>query len=172
MSITPGGPYNLASNKTNNTAESNDHPGHHNDLADSINDLDTRIGDTLDAASALVDAGDAATLDAAEAYTDAEVDTTVYSGTTHTFNDSDVGNTIVETTNNGGAVTLTIPTNASHAFPIGTVIDIARIGSSTVTFSFSGVTLQSAGGATTIPSQYGVAMLRKRDTDTWHLVVS
>lgn len=68
-----------------------------------------------------------------------------------------------------GAVTLTVPTNASRAFPIGTEILLYRAGTGAVgVAAASGVTIRSAGGLT-ITAQYGVACLKKIGTNEWLL---
>lgn len=70
---------------------------------------------------------------------------------------------------NSGAITLTVPTNASAAFPAGTEILIYRKGSGTVTVAAaSGVTLLCP-GAGVIASRYGSVRLKKWDTNTWSL---
>lgn len=66
--------------------------------------------------------------------------------------------------NVSGASTLTIPTNASVAFPIGSVVNIYNLSADDVTVAGdSGVTVRNAGTL----SQYGEASLRKRATDEW-----
>lgn len=73
--------------------------------------------------------------------------------------------------NESSASTVTVPTEASVAFPDGTVIEIARIGSGTVTISGdTGVTVNSPGGANEISSQYGSVSLRKQTGDSWVMV--
>jgi hypothetical protein len=70
-----------------------------------------------------------------------------------------------------GANTVTIPLNATVAFPIGTIIYITQIGAGqTQIVPTGGVTLQSDGGATKIASQFTEVSLRKRATNTWQLV--
>lgn len=75
--------------------------------------------------------------------------------------------------NSASARTVTVPTNASVALPVGSVIEIVRWGAGAVTISpASGVTLYSPDGETgarNIASQYGSAFLRKRGTNNWHL---
>ncbi len=70
--------------------------------------------------------------------------------------------------NNPGAITVTIPTNAAVAFPIGSVVSIFRLpGSSTVTLAASGgVTVNKTG---TFASGEEI-MVRKRGTDTWVVI--
>jgi hypothetical protein len=72
--------------------------------------------------------------------------------------------------NSASSTTVTIPTNASVAFPVGTVIEIARVGAGAVTIAAAGgVTIQSADGSLALRGQYSVASIRKRATDTWLL---
>lgn len=69
-----------------------------------------------------------------------------------------------------GPLVLTIPTNASVAFPIGTVLEVIALGSGTVTIApAGGVTLYSVDSLTDIAAQYGTVSLRKRATNTWVL---
>lgn len=89
-------------------------------------------------------------------------------GTSYTLVLSDAGKLI--TLNNASAITLTIPTNASVAFPIGTVIDITQFGAGQVTVGGSGVTINSADGDKKLRVRYSSASLIKTDTDTWLLV--
>ncbi len=63
--------------------------------------------------------------------------------------------------------TITVPTNASVAFPLGTIIEVYAMGAGTVTVAGDGgVTVRNAGDLT---EQYATASLRKRDTDEWVL---
>lgn len=65
---------------------------------------------------------------------------------------------------------LTIPLNASVAFPIGTQILIYQLGVGQVTIvPTGGVTLISSGGKTKTSVQYSTACLIKTATDTWLL---
>lgn len=89
-------------------------------------------------------------------------------GTSYTLVLSDAGKLV--TLNNASAITLTIPTNASVAFPVGTVIDITQFGAGQVTVGGSGVTINSADGDKKLRVQYSSASLLKTDTDTWLLV--
>ena len=69
--------------------------------------------------------------------------------------------------NKASAATLTVPTNASVAFPVGTIVGIYNLASDAVTVAGdSGVTVRNAG---TI-NQYAEASLRKRDTNEWVMV--
>ncbi len=90
-------------------------------------------------------------------------------GTTYTLALSDASKII--TLDNTSAITLTIPTNAAVAFPVGTVIVVRQANSGTVTITASsGVTLQgvtspTVGGA--ISGQRKSVALEKSGTDTW-----
>lgn len=67
--------------------------------------------------------------------------------------------------------TLTIPTNATAAFPIGTMITFLLTSTYTVTFSgASGVTLTSIDSLVELATQFAMASLIKTDTNTWQLV--
>ena len=67
--------------------------------------------------------------------------------------------------------TLTIPTNTTVAFPIGTMITFLLTSTYTVTFSgASGVTLTSIDSLVELATQFAMASLIKTDTDTWQLV--
>lgn len=73
----------------------------------------------------------------------------------------------------GTAMTLTIPLNATAAFPIGTEIDIFQQGAGQVDIAATGgVTIQSESGNLKISAQYAGASLKKLATDTWALVGS
>ena len=72
-----------------------------------------------------------------------------------------------------GNITLSIPTNATVAFPTGTAISIVEQAAGNILVNaISGVTLYQAGNSTAgnrVLSTYGVATLMKVDTDTWFI---
>jgi hypothetical protein len=68
-----------------------------------------------------------------------------------------------------GGGTLTVPTNASVAFPTGTQISILQTGASQVTVGGAGVTINGTPGLK-LRTQWSAATLIKRATDTWALV--
>jgi hypothetical protein len=72
---------------------------------------------------------------------------------------------------NTGGVTITIPTNASVAFPTGTEIIVVHTGGNTyMTFANSaGVTLNSVGGSKVINYQFSPATLKKVGTNEFDL---
>ena len=86
-------------------------------------------------------------------------------GTSYTLVLTDVAKVISLT--NAAAITLTVPTNATVAFPIGTQILLYQGGAGQVTVGGAGVTLRSQGGKLKIGGQYGVAGLLKVNTDEW-----
>lgn len=88
-------------------------------------------------------------------------------GTTYTLVLADAGKLV--TLDNGSAITLTVPTNASVAYPVGTVIAVAQLGAGTVTVQGdTGVTLNGASaGSEALSGQYATAALTQIATDTW-----
>ena len=73
--------------------------------------------------------------------------------------------------NLAGANTLTIPTNASVAFPVGTVIAVWQYGAGQTTIAGPGVTLRAPDGLA-LGEQYAAASLRKVATDEWEVQVA
>jgi hypothetical protein len=70
---------------------------------------------------------------------------------------------------NTSAITVTIPTNASVAFPVGSSITILQTNTGQITVSpASGVTLNYTPG-NKFRAQWSSATLMKRATDTWVL---
>jgi hypothetical protein len=82
---------------------------------------------------------------------------------------------VLEIMNKATAIAFKIPTNASVAFPIGTVITVLNIGVGLCTISAvtSGTTtILSAGAVAAAPTiaQYKSAVCIKTATDTWYVV--
>jgi len=82
---------------------------------------------------------------------------------------------VVELMNKATAIAYRIPTNASVAFPIGTVLTVLNIGAGVCTISAvtSGTTtILSAGAVAAAPTlaQYKSAACIKTATDTWYVV--
>lgn len=95
-------------------------------------------------------------------------------GTTYTAVSSDQYQVLV-TMSNASANAFKIPTNASVAFPVGTVITVMNIGAGACTVSAvtSGTTtVLSAGATAAAPSiaQYKSAACIKTGTDAWYVV--
>lgn len=87
-------------------------------------------------------------------------------GTTYTLALADAGYSV--TLNNASAIALTVPTNATVAFPIGTQILVMQLGAGQVTVSGASVTFNAKNGLKT-SGQYAVICLIKIATDTWIL---
>lgn len=80
---------------------------------------------------------------------------------------------VLVTRSNASASTLTIPTNASVAFPVGTVITVLNKGAGLVTISGAGgVTVLSAGAVAASPTlaQYKSCALIQVAANTWYVV--
>jgi len=82
---------------------------------------------------------------------------------------------VLEVMDKATAIAFKIPTNASVAFPIGTVITVLNIGAGTCTISAvtSGTTtVLSAGAVAASPTlaQYKSAACIKTGTDAWYIV--
>ena len=82
---------------------------------------------------------------------------------------------VLELMNKATAIAYKIPTNASVAFPIGTVLNILNIGAGVCTISAvtSGTTtILSAGAVAAQPTlgQYKSAACIKTGTDAWYVV--
>ena len=89
-------------------------------------------------------------------------------GTAYTLTLADTNKFI--TFSNAGASSLTVPNNASVAYPIGTNIKLAQIGAGQLTVvAASGVTV-SADPGLKIAARYGGAELVKLATNSWILV--
>ena len=77
--------------------------------------------------------------------------------------------------NKATAIAFKIPTNASVAFPVGTVLTVLNIGAGTCTISATTpgtTTVLSAGATAASPTlaQYKSAACIKTATDTWYVV--
>jgi hypothetical protein len=89
-------------------------------------------------------------------------------GTSYTHVLADAGKIV--SMNNAASNTLTIPTNASVTFPVGTMILVRQAGAGQTTVAGAGgVTINSRGGALKLAGQYAYATLVKVATDTWEL---
>jgi hypothetical protein len=95
-------------------------------------------------------------------------------GTTYTATSTDQYQVLV-TMSNASANAFKIPTNASVAFPVGTVITVLNIGAGLCTISAvtSGTTTVLSAGATAASptvAQYKSAACIKTGTDAWYIV--
>lgn len=157
-----------AASATNYTPGSADVDGH-------LSGIDTGIGNRLAASSNLSDVNSAASSRTnLDVYSTTEVDDAIevsgrdeQTGASYTLALTNRGQTVVM--NRGTAQTLTIPTNASVAFDVGTVINVIQKGAGTVTISGdTGVTVNGvSGGSGDIQTQYQGVSLFKDATDEW-----
>lgn len=88
-------------------------------------------------------------------------------GTTYTLAATDTAKIV--SLSNAASITLTIPTNATTAFPTGTQIILFQAGAGQVTVGGAGVTIRSNGSKLKLTGQYAVASLIKIGTDEWIL---
>jgi len=82
---------------------------------------------------------------------------------------------VLDQMNKATAIAYKIPTNASVAFPVGTVLNILNIGAGTCTISAvtpGTTTILSAGATAASPTlaQYKAAACIKTGTDAWYVV--
>ena len=80
---------------------------------------------------------------------------------------------VLVTRSNAGASTMTIPTNASVAFPVGTVITVLNKGAGLISISGAvGVTILSAGAVAAIPTlaQYRSCAIMQTSANNWFVV--
>lgn len=88
--------------------------------------------------------------------------------TAYTLALGDANNTV--STSSGSAVTLTIPTNATAPFLVGSQILVLQSGAGQISVApAAGVTLQSSGTKRKSAAQYSLLTLLKVATDTWVL---
>jgi hypothetical protein len=92
------------------------------------------------------------------------VGTNAQTGTAYTLVIGD-RDKIVELSN-AAAITLTVPTNASAAFPVGSSVMLLQTGAGQVTIGGAGVTINATPGLK-LRAQWSSATLFKRATDTW-----
>ena len=94
-------------------------------------------------------------------------DINAQTGTTYTLVIGDRGQVV--TMNNANANTVTIPTNASVAFDIGSVVTVIQIGAGVTTIAgATGVTVNgTSAGSVSISAQYQGVSLLNIATDTW-----
>jgi hypothetical protein len=127
-----------------------------NQIAENLNDLDAReiaLGVRIDGVEA----------------DSKKVAFNVQTGTTYTLVLGDAGKLI--TLNNGSAITLTVPAEATVVFPTGSRVDIAQLGAGQVTIaSAGGVTVNAKDGDNKLDGQYSAATLIYRGSDVWLMI--
>ena len=108
-------------------------------------------------------------LNAFEAGLNETIPLNTQTGTTYTVAASDAGDLI--TLINSSPITLTVPTNATIPFAIGTQITIAQGGAGKVTVAGAvGVTINAADGYLNLRTQWSTGTLVKVATNGWILI--
>ena len=108
-------------------------------------------------------------LNAFEAGLNETIPLNAQTGTTYTLAATDAGDLVTLT--NASAITLTVPTNASVPFAIGTQITITRAGSGALTVvGDTGVTVNSADSFLKLRTQWSSGTLIKVNTNSWILI--
>ena len=133
------------------SAESLTITGTNGQTALAVADGDVTVADSLTVSGGLV----------------APLQITENTNTTYTFVAGDAGKLV--TSNNGSAQTITVPTNSSVPFDVGTTITVIGIGAGKVTFT-SSATLNSKDSEKAIDGQHASVTLIKTATDTWQLI--
>lgn len=102
-----------------------------------------------------------------------QVVTTIFTANAYTFVAADA-NTAQQASNGASAGTITVPANATTAFPVGTVITVTQTGSGKVQIAAAGgVTINSSvsggfvSGTTGCRAQYSSIGLLKTGANTW-----
>lgn len=108
-------------------------------------------------------------LNAFEAGLNETIPLNAQTGTTYTLTANDAGQLV--TLSNASGITLTVPTNASVAFAIGTQITITQANLGQVTVAGAvGVTVNAADSALKLRTQWSAATLIKTATNSWILI--
>lgn len=118
-------------------------------------------------AQARANAGAASLTSGKVTATEASSAMTTYTAS-HTLALADAGKLLLE--NSPGAIVVTIPTNATVAFPVGTEIEICQWNTGTVSITpASGVSIGSLDSLFTISGRYGIVVLKQVVTNVWLL---
>jgi hypothetical protein len=108
-------------------------------------------------------------LNAFEAGLNETIPLNTQTGTTYTIAATDAGDLVTLT--NSSPITLTVPTNATIPFAIGTQITIAQSGAGQVTVAGAvGVTVNAADGYLKLRTQWSAGTLIKTATNSWILI--
>jgi len=108
-------------------------------------------------------------LNAFEAGLNETIPLNTQTGTTYTIAATDAGDLITLT--NSSPITLTVPTNATIPFAIGTQVTIAQGGAGKVTVAGAvGVTVNAADGYLSLRTQWSTGTLIKVATNSWILI--
>lgn len=127
----------------------------------------TQVNGNFTAVKTLLDAVETTANSASTDKVDKSLTLNAQTGTTYTLVLAD--NAKVVTLSNASAITLTVPTNASVAFPIGVQVNLVQLGAGQVTVT-SSATIRSQGSKLKLNGQYAAASLLKVAADEWVLI--
>jgi hypothetical protein len=127
----------------------------------------TQVNSNFTAVKTLLDTVETTANSASTDKVDKNLTLNAQTGTTYTLVLTDSAKVV--TLNNGSAITLTVPTNASVAFAIGAQVNLVQLGAGQVTVT-SSATIRSQGSKLKLNGQYSAATLLKIATDEWVLV--
>lgn len=161
-------------------AESHSHTGLIRDVTDGVwklfSDAPIPVGNEIDFSSATFDTLKVGTLEPTSGvtFTDGTQSkegvpsrTTIHQKTdNYTLSSLDERDDLIEV-NSASAKTITIPTDATLNFPVGTSIDILQTGAGQVTIAGAGGVTVNATPGLNLRAQWSSATLFKRAADTW-----
>ena len=127
----------------------------------------TQVNGNFTAVKTLLDTVETTANSASTDKVDKSLTLNAQTGTAYTLVLAD--NAKVVTLSNASAITVTVPTNASVAFPIGVQVNLVQLGAGQVTVT-SSATIRSQGSKLKLNGQYSAATLLKINTDEWVLV--
>lgn len=129
--------------------------------------LDTLSVGSLESANAITASGGVAFSDGTQTKEGVPSRTNIIAkSASYTLSATSERDSLIEV-DSGSATTITIPTNSSVEYPVGTSIDILQVGSGEVTIAGdTGVTVNATPGLK-LRAQWSSATLFKRATDTW-----
>jgi hypothetical protein len=128
----------------------------------------TQVNGNFSAVKTLLDTVETTANSASTDKVDKNLTLNAQTGTTYTLVLTDSAKVV--TLNNASAIALTVPTNASVAFAIGSQVNLVQLGAGQVTVGGASVTLRSQGSKLKLNGQYSAATLLKIATDEWVLV--
>jgi len=127
----------------------------------------TQVNGNFSAVKTLLDTVETTANSASTDKVDKNLALNAQTGTSYTLVLADSAKVV--TLNNASAITLTVPTNASVAFPIGAQVNLVQLGAGQVTVAGT-PTLRSQGSKLKLNGIYSAATLLKIATDEWVLV--
>jgi hypothetical protein len=127
----------------------------------------TQVNSNFSAVKTLLDTVETTANSASTDKVDKSLTLNAQTGTTYTLVLTD--NAKVVTLSNASGITVTVPTNASVAFPIGVQVNLVQLGAGQVTVT-SSATIRSQGSKLKLNGQYAAASLLKVAADEWVLI--